>query len=404
MRKINLVVVIVALLVAGAASAKVVRIHFNHAEQLFYVDQADKAGTITQVRWDNTVVEGDTIDLIIDRTPLGLFEIHTKRTNKPDNSLGSDIAKKLGIQLATPTGTDPTSTLYTNARDAADAFNKILNKPSEYKAKYEDDRLAAQDAFEALLKRANVSSIADVDTIVDAVFTKLGADPVPMSIPKATLKPAIQLMKDLYPAGPLGSSEAATFDADQEFDVVISWKKPDGSSINVPPDQQMIVRFASKWIISTTAGFGFSRLVDQNYTTQTLEVTAATADKPAVTKKIAVHEKDDVASPDATLFVHVTPVGEAFRDWPVGLPRQLTFGVGIGSNSSGRSYLGFSWALGRAASLTVGAAGGKVKVLSRNVDVNNLGTTDPQASRRDVFHITPFLGISWRIGDSAASK
>ena len=45
-------------------------------------------------------VDGDTIVLTIDDTPLGLYEIHTQRNNKADNSLGADIAKKLGKVLA----------------------------------------------------------------------------------------------------------------------------------------------------------------------------------------------------------------------------------------------------------------------------------------------------------------
>jgi len=385
---------ILVVLCSLAVQGKVLQVHFSHADQTYKVDNAS---------WDHLAADGDTIDLTVDDTPLGLYEIHTQRINKADNSLGADIAKKLGLPDLNPSGvpnplggTPPPLDLFNFAKEAADNFNDLLAQPSLYRTQYADARLASRATTENLLKAASVSIGADADTIADAVSKLLGT-----SVPAATVKSAVRLMKALYGAGPLGSVRLGSFDADQEFDLTISWKAPPDSPLRTPPDERMVVRFGTNFVFSTTGGFAFSRLVDHNYTTQTVEVTPATTDKPAVTKKIAVQEKDDAASPDATLFVHVGGVGETFRKWPVFVPRQLSFGVGIGSNASGRSYLGISWALARAASLTVGAAGGKVKMLSRNVEVQNLGTTDPQASRRDVFRITPFIGISWRIAASS---
>jgi hypothetical protein len=394
----------IQLVAATSASAKIFDIHFNHADQKFYSDAVKKT------QWDGIVNQDDTINLTIDDSPLGIFDVHTKRINKADNSLSLDLAKKLGLPdfnagvVASEQGGASTLELFQDAQANAAAFNEVLGQPSRYATEYEDARDLARGAFADLLKDVGAFASDDPDTISAAIVAKFDASTPKVTIAKAKIVSAVTLMKELFGAGPLGSTSIATFDADQEFDVIISFEKPKDSQLHTPPDQRMVVRFKSNWIISTTAGFGFSRLVDHTYTSRTVEVTPATTDKPAVTKKIAVMEKDDVASPDAAMFVHVTPVGEAFRDRSIFVPRQLSFGVGIGSNASGRSYLGISWMLGRTASLTLGAAGGKVKMLSRNVDVDNLGTTDPQASRRDVFRITPFIGISWRIAGSSTAK
>ena len=81
------------------------------------------------------------------------------------------------------------------------------------------------------------------------------------------------------------------------------------------------------------------------------------------------------------------------------MPDQFTFGLGSSTNGQARTYLGLSWRFARAASLTLGGAGGNVKRLSRNIDPADLGdTTDPEAARRDVFDTSWMLGITVRIG------
>lgn len=391
------------LCVAQSATAKVIEVFFSHANQQFYTDAT------AATRWDREVAQDDTIELSIIDTPVGIYEIKLERINKADNSLSAALAKKLGLPdvgfiMAVPGGAADTRSAtetYNALAASSAAFNDVLSQPSRYEREYDSHRVDFRRDFSRIITIAQVTPSTDLDAMTNVVHTSLGAG----APAKETIRKVLALARDLWTAGPLGNERLATYDADQEFDVIITWTVPAGSSVKTPPSQRMPVRFASNWIITSTVGMAASRLVDQNYTTRTI-TTPASGTTPEVTRKVAVREQDDHGSFDGTMFVHVTPTGDWIRRsyWRF-LPRQLSLGIGIGAtDASGRIYTGVSWPLGRSASITFGAAAGKTKVLSRNVNVDDLGDVDPQASRRDVLRFAPFIGFSWRIAGPANPK
>jgi hypothetical protein len=196
----------------------------------------------------------------------------------------------------------------------------------------------------------------------------------------------------------LGCSSAATFHVDVPFDTLLEWKSSN-ALIKDPPGDTVPILF-SAWQVAGSTGFAFSGLTDNHYTVRTVTVTPAQGSTAAVTKRVAVAESDDSYLPEVTGFVHFMRFGNALgcagrkTCW---MPRQYSVGGGLSAGLSGRVYLGVSWPLGRVGSITLGAAGGQVKRLSKNVDRDNLGTTDPEASRRDVIRTSWFFGVSWRV-------
>jgi hypothetical protein len=80
------------------------------------------------------------------------------------------------------------------------------------------------------------------------------------------------------------------------------------------------------------------------------------------------------------------------------IPYAFSFGVGLSTGISGRLYGGLSWIFGNRGALTLGVALGKVKRISENIDLKNLGAdVDPEATRRDVTEVAPFIALSWRL-------
>lgn len=165
-----------------------------------------------------------------------------------------------------------------------------------------------------------------------------------------------------------------------------------------PAGFSVAARIGRGWRLTSSTGFAASRLVDDVYTVRTVVDTPATATTPEVSHREALREDRDAATPEACFFVHTRYLGqrEASTRW---LPRELTFGVGVATGTSGRLYTGFGYSLGSRASITVGVAAGKVKRLSKNVNEKNLGTDDPEASKRDAFQFAPFVALSWRFNE-----
>lgn len=193
----------------------------------------------------------------------------------------------------------------------------------------------------------------------------------------------------------LSSSTISSFELADVTEVKVEFKLNEALKplITDPPPPAHVVIVATGWRIGTSAGFAGSGLVDHHYSFRTVIDKAAVGATPAETHREAVKEETDVANAEATYFIHLANVESR-------VPYAFSFGVGIATGVSGRLYGGFSWMFGNRGALTLGGALGQVQRLSRNIDPKKLGAdVDPEATRRPVTKLAPFIALSWRFGN-----
>lgn len=355
-----------------------------------------------------SVERGDVVVVSITNTVPTLFDYGIEQELLPARGLAKsvfdDIVNRIKVPVAPPPqpgvpAPSPTTLagVYVAYVDAARAFQRSLGTPGfpNYTASLD----ALISARSALLTKANAATAQDV-------LGQLTVETVPLGVSGdefvATFDAITKVIQAATPTLTNGPTQTFIYDA-QDFKIKISAKaKTDFTFVTTPPREKIVTATLSdSFDIGMSSGLAISGLVDDVYTIKTVTDTAE--DGTTSERRTAVLEEQDTsASPEAAMFIHITPLGADFtRDWSswarTVFPRQLTLGLGLNSDVAARVYAGLSWKFGDVASLTAGVAGGRVKRLSNNVNRDDLGDVDPQASRRDIFRGSYFVGLSWRI-------
>ena len=345
-----------------------------------------------------TVNEGNVVSVTITNALPGLFSYLIEKKDREPEGLSNALAKKLGIPTDQPaatgggTQTAGASTgpnidqLYQNLLASLRAFRASVLKPNF--PGYQDKLTALRSAHDALLAGLRQDkTLASGTTAGSDVLKALKVKSVGISLTDDAFVTFWGHLEDLIADAPdtPTNGPSASFDYDdRDFDIVITIKALNPLLANPDIESRASVRLAHAFRVLTTTGLALSGLVDDHYTVVTETVNGTDV------RKARAERSDKISIPEATLFIHLTPFGSYSR-------LAASVGIGIASNASGRMYAGLSWRLGTAGALTFGVAGGNVKRLSRNVDVNNLGTVDPEATRRDVYRTSYMFGISWRL-------
>lgn len=177
--------------------------------------------------------------------------------------------------------------------------------------------------------------------------------------------------------------------SDRDFDLVVTFTAIN-DLIKPPSDSRRVqVRLRNGWGVSTSTALMASGLSDDTFTTSTY---TATVNGASVEKHRAVREARDIASPEIAFLVNLVPKAPSMLGRSM-----LSVGLGLGQNNGGRLYGTWGHRFGQAGAIHFGFALGKVKRLSKNVNVEDLGNVDPNASRRDVMRPSLTIGISWRL-------
>lgn len=345
--------------------------------------------------------EGDSVTVTVINTLPGLFSVEITQDLKEVVGIDSGISGKFGI----PSGVAPTSTSggVSPAKpgpnepppppDPHVAYDALLAKLRDIRgvllgdfSRYEAADQDLTDAHATLLSVLTTNGMPANTTDASAALTILNAKKVPLGMSEDQFKVMWDQVNTLLAIAPVrrtdGPSATFTYD-DRDFDVTIVIKALSPLIQNPQISTKAVVQLKGAWKVSTTTGFAISGLRDDHYTTTTETTGTGTTVNKAVRE-----ERDVISIPEVTLFLHVYPQAQRFA---------FSAGIGVAAEASGRMYLGCSYRLGRAGALTFGVAGGKVKRLSKNVNVDDLGEVDPEAARRDVYRGSFLFGYSWTL-------
>lgn len=368
-------------------------------------------------------VMDDSIRFAVCEAPGGLLTVTVTAPELPEFRLTAAQMKQLGLtpgQAGGGTSDDVVGAIvpddvvagYVRLREAIDAIASWVRSPTDandFAGRSSEANVAYQTLVQLTKSPSSVPSelakaLRRALRILDGNGNETNDLFPPLIQSDAERDPAewLKNVADVIGKSRLGTGCYApdTFNVEVPFDIKIVWASTN-PLIQAPVSDSIPIRFPT-WKIVGATGFAFSGLSDDQYTFRTEVVTPASGTTPAVTKRIAVREERDAYLPEVTGFLHFTKVGPLFnvaKSLQFLVPRQLSVGGGLSAGPSGRVYLGLSWPLGRVGSLTAGLAGGPVKRLSKNVDTNNLGDSDPQASRRDILRTAVFFGVSFRVTD-----
>lgn len=392
MRHTKLLIVILVFLFSFAANAKQFDAKYDHGKRQWNCNGTPAAGDcLLQVN------ELDTVSVSIVNTIPGLFSWDIQQDLKPVVGVSNSILKLFGIPVPqAPAGANNAARIAAMeillAPPPDDAYENLLIATDELRSAllgdFTDYALRFRYLTNARVQLLRALAPAATSTAAE-VLAALKARRVSILMTDAQFTAYWTELDDLIATAAVaptnGPSKSFTYD-DRDFDVNVLIKPVNDLVQNPPLETRSVVQLKNAWRISTTTGLAVSGLRDDHYTTRTETTGSGTT---AVTKKIAVREdRDQVSVPEATLFVNLYPPA---CNWA------FSAGMGVATNASGRIYLGASYRLGRAGALTFGVAGGKVKRLSKNVNVDDLGTVDPEASRRDVYRGSFMLGFSWSL-------
>jgi hypothetical protein len=353
-----------------------------------------------------SVYEGDVITVSIINTLPGLFSYEIKKTDREPEGLSNALAEKLGIPVdqksgGTGGGVGPNGLALLPTTEQL--YQDVLRSLRELKIAvvkegfpgYADKIRALRAAHDALITdlRTNKHLAPGANSATEVLAALKAAGVTPSLTDDAFVEfwgHLQDLLADAPDAvAPDGPSGTFTYE-DRDFDIEIIIKATNPLLSNPDIDTTSAIRLTHAFRVTTTTGFAISGLVDKHYTVVT--ETVGTGDDAHEVRKAVEEERDKISIPEATLFVHLAPAGGG--KWS---RAAISVGIGIANDASGRLYAGVSWRIGSAGAFTIGMAGGKVKHLSRNVDVDNLGEVDPEQSRRDVYRSSYMVGISWRL-------
>lgn len=389
-------IVVTTLFVVASAWGKTVDLKYSHATGRWSCGDENKP-------CDASFSRGDKIRVTVCDSLPGILEMKASTRVRDETVLDEKSRKRLGLQpsgqaLITPTavGTTPKSpaeikAAWSTLRTAIDAIVEIVPEPQRY-GEYAAANSVASDARQAL-----VDSVASRDVspqgIVTALQSSLGGEFSSLGMPADELVTWFtnvdRLLRVTEPTCFLASDEFI-FSKDADLEITFKSVNPLVTA-DLEPAADFPILGKNSWEIGSTTGFAISGLADEHWTTRTVTVTPASGDTPAITRKEAVLESKDSYTPEAAIFIHLLPRGE--NRFPLG----VTLGGGLSSGITGRGYLGLTYPFGSAGTFTFGVSGGQVKRLSKNVNRNDLGDVDPEATRRDVLRGSWFFGIAWQV-------
>jgi hypothetical protein len=342
--------------------------------------------------------DGDVITVRVVNSVPGLFEMSAQRVDQPPEIAPASFVTAAGWTSAnkptaggvTPKGANigiggaPVS--------VTDAYNALVSAVTVMETTLRSNLSSYPQAI-SVLRSARSALLSAVQPVADdptavakAIITKVAAEGSGLSATETELADRWSKLTKFVSVAPAGLGDLApqVFRyVDRDFDIVADIK-PTFDLFVIPPRRFITVtQLTNAWTVRTTTGIAFSGLYDEHYTKRTNGTTTN-----------VVTERRDMALPDATMLLHVSPRGSNDR-------HSLTLGIGIATGTAnGRLYVGYGRKLGQVAAWTLGIAGGNVKRLSESIDRDNPGSADPEQSRRDVFKFAPFIGISVRIGST----
>jgi hypothetical protein len=392
MKRTSLVLTTLAFLIVAPLYAASVNATYDHATRSWTCNN----GTANLGGCSIEVNEGDVVIVSVTNTLPGLFSYEITQDPKEVIGVGNDILKKFGIPSSGGSGGGGAAKHPLVAPQAALDYTDFLAKVRALRSSL----LGDFSGYESLLTQVSLARSKLVATLVNAgmpagtmasaeVLKALQDESVAIGTSDEKFKEFWDELDDLLAKAPVRktSGPSATFEYDdRDFDIVLTIKPLNSLIQNPEITTKAVVRLRHGWKVSTTTGFALSGLRDDHYTTTS--ETTGTGTNAVTVKKAVREERDQLSIPEATLFVHLYPKASNLA---------FSAGIGLAENASGRMYAGLSWRLGRAGALTFGVSGGKVKRLSKNINVNNLGEADPEATRRDVYKSSFMFGYSWTL-------
>jgi hypothetical protein len=347
---------------------------------------------------------GSVVSVLLTNALPGLLTYNVDRTLMATQELPAELALSLGLAtpkpaaspaVPAPAGPPPAQPPEIAAYNALSARVEEFNSLLAGRYTNAEYVTALQQVHTARASVLSLLKVPDLGATVAAALANVAAISIPTSQVAASWD-ALQRLLSIAPSRPVDLGPFLFTYEDRDFNVVIT-----ATPTAVLPTVSVRVfaipvreKYGWKW--TTTTGFAFSGLTDQNFSARTVVVTPASGNTPAVTRKELVQEATDGLRPEPIVLVHLSPIHHSFAERIA-----LSLGVSLTPSGPARIYSGLSWRLGQIGALTVGAAAGSVKRLSRNVDTSDIGTADPQQLRRDLLLTRVFASFSLRF---AASK
>ncbi|MEO8382482.1 MAG: hypothetical protein ABI779_22675 [Acidobacteriota bacterium] len=373
--------------------------------------QMNCAGRTTGGPCRLTVDEGALVSLQVIHSIPGVLAVQIQKIDKtPDGLSQADFAKlTAGIAGGKPTAANVTPESFESSQCSASICNSALSCYNEIQARIDalqgsiDNDLteygrAICDFTETT--KAFKSKIGnpgdDAEKVQEAFFAKLAvAGQAGAAGAADTVKTFYGKVEQIRRNAPANLADfPAPYEveySDRDFDLVLTFTTIN-DLLTPPTDSRRVqVRLRNGWGVSTSTALMASGLSDDTFTTSAY---TATVNGASVEKHRAIREERDIASPEIAFLVNLVPKAPSMLGRSV-----LSVGLGLGQNNGGRLYGTWGYRFGQAGAFHFGFALGKVKRLSKNVDVEDLGDVDPNASRRDVMRPSFTIGISWRLTD-----
>jgi hypothetical protein len=358
-----------------------------------------------------TVDEGALVSLQVIRSVPGVLSVNVQKIDeKPDGLSQADFTKlTAGIAGAKPAARededneeaaavqcDPSTcnsalSCYKEIQPRIDALNDSINHDL---TRYGDAICELKATIKAFKNKIG-NPDDDADAVQKAFFVTLAADGQAGAAGDAeAVKTFYGKVEQIRRNAPDDLGEFSPYEveySDRDFHLVVTFTAIN-DLIKPPSDSRRVqVRLRNGWGVSTSTALMASGLSDDTFTTSAY---TATVNGSSVEKHRAVREERDIASPEIAFLVNLLPKAPSMFGRSV-----LSVGLGLGQNNGGRLYGTWGYRFGQAGAFHFGFALGKVKRLSKNVDVEDLGDVDPNASRRDVMRPSLTIGISWRLTD-----
>ena len=363
------------------------------------------AGRVTGGGCRLTVDEGALVSLQVVRSVPGLLTAQVNKVDKEPDALSRADFQKLtgGVSGGEPeTVAEAFESCPAECSSALGCFRAIRDRLDGLQRSI-DSNLTAYPGAICFVRSTAVEFLEQIGNpdprnataVQTAYFEKLTADGQEAQAGDAeAFREFWRKLDQLLSAAPTELADFRPYEveyADRDFDLELTFA-PINDLIRAPADGRRVqVRLRNGWGVSTATALMVSGLADDVYTTNAYTVTEGETE---VTKHRAVRESRDVVSPEIAFLVSLFPKP------PSSLGRSiLSVGVGLGQGSGGRLYGTWGYRFGHAGSFHFGVAIGKVKRLSKNINVADLGDVDPNASRRDVMRPSVTIGISWRLTD-----